>query len=235
MAFATAAVAFAGGWTGALAMLLVGLGLSVRLGIGRRLLPYLVASLPLLASILLVDAFFYPGAGGAIIRVGPLAATAAGTAAGSQAALRVLAFVVSVAVFTLSTPTDDLLADLERRGLGRRAAYVIGAAITTVPAMLERGRRITDAQRARGLDTEGSVWHRFQGLLPLAGPLITGSIAEVEERSLALEARGFSAPGPRTVLRSFADSTAQRSARWAIAIATVALVAATVSGGFRLP
>ena len=30
----------------------------------------------------------------------------------------------SVAVFALTTPTDDLLSDLERRGMGRRAVFV---------------------------------------------------------------------------------------------------------------
>jgi energy-coupling factor transport system permease protein len=235
VALGSAAIAFAGHWSGPIVVLLASAFVAWRARLVRRSLRYLLASTPLLASILLVNGFLYPGAGDPILTIGPLGLTMAGLAAGLQAALRVLAFVASIAVFSLTTPTDDLLADLERRGLGRRATYVIGSAIGTLPAMLERARQIADAQRARGLDSEGAPWRRVRGILPLAGPLISGSIADVEERSLALEARGFSAPVRRTVLRGLRDSPRQRLARWAIGIVALAVVAGSVSSTLPLP
>lgn len=230
-----AAVAFTGHWTGPVVVLLASGFVVWRTGSVRRSIPYLLASAPLIVSILLVNAFFYPGAHDSILTAGPLGLSAAGLAAGAQATLRVLAFVASIAVFSLTTATDDLLADLERRGLGRRASYVIGSAIGTLPATLERARHIADAQRARGLDSEGGPWRRLRGLLPLAGPLLTGSIADVEERSLALEARAFSAPASRTVLRRLPDSTGQRLARWFIGVVALVVVAGGVSGALPLP
>lgn len=230
-----AAIAFAGHWSGPILVLLACGGIGWRAGLARQTLPYLAASAPLVASILLVNGFLYPGAGDPVVAIGPLGLTASGLAAGLQAALRVVAFVASIAVFSLTTPTDDLLADLERRGLGRRATYVIGSAVGTLPAMLERARQIADAQRARGLDSEGGPWRRVNGILPLAGPLLTGSIAGVEERSLALEARGFSAPGRRTVLRRLPDSSSQRLARWSLAIVAIVVVAGSISGALLLP
>ena len=92
--------------------------------------------------------------------------------AGLQATFRVIAFALSVAVFSLTTSTDDLLTDLEHRGVGRRTVFVIGAAIGMVPRMRERATEIVDSQRARGLDTEGARWRRIRGVLPLAGPMI---------------------------------------------------------------
>jgi energy-coupling factor transport system permease protein len=140
-----------------------------------------------------------------------------------------------VAVFALTTPTDDLLADLERRGLGRRGVFVVGASIATVPRIIERASEIIDAQRARGLDTEGSPWRRIRGVVPLAGPMITGALGEVEERTMALEARAFSAPGRRTVIRVLPDSGAQRLLRWGVGIGVLVALAATIAGLLVVP
>jgi len=231
-----AAVAFAvRGWTGPIVVLVAVAAIAVGARIVRRTLLFAAATLPLLVSILLVNTFLLPGATDVIATIGPFSATGSGLVVAVQAALRVVAFATSVAIFSLTTTTDDLLTDLEARGLGRRASYVIGSAISTIPRMAARAREITEAQRARGLDTEGSPWRRVRGVVPLAGPLIFGALSEVEERALALEARGFSAPVRRTALRSLPDSTAQRVVRWGAAVATVAAVALSVTGRLALP
>lgn len=204
-------------------------------GVVRSMIPFVLATLPLVISILLVNTFFFPGATDTLLTVGPFAATGTGLTAALQASLRVIAFAVSVAVFSLTTPTDDLLSDLERRGLGRRAVFIIGAAIGTIPRMAERASEITDSQRARGLDTQGSPWRRVRGIVPLAGPMISSSLSEIEERSMALEARAFSAPTRRTVLRVLPDSATQRLARWILLVGTVVIVAASIAGVVRLP
>ena len=73
---------------------------------------------------------------------------------------------------------------------------------------------LTAAQRARGLDTEGSIWRRVRGLVPIVAPVILGSIAEVEERTMALEARAFTRPGRRTLLWAPHDTGPEAAARW---------------------
>jgi energy-coupling factor transport system permease protein len=223
------------GWTGPLLVLVILALTIVRARVGRRVLPFVLATAPLVASILLVNTFLYPGATDPIVRAGPLAPTWTGLTEAVQAALRVVAFALSVAVLALTTETDDLLADLERRGLGRRGVFVIGAAVRMVPRVAERAREITEAQRARGLDTEGRAWKRARGLVPLVGPVISGALAEVEERTLALEVRAFSAPGRRTPLHALPDSGWQRAVRWAVATATVVALALTLTGQVHLP
>jgi energy-coupling factor transport system permease protein len=89
---------------------------------------------------------------------------------------------------------------------------------------------ITAAQRARGLDTEGSLWRRLRGVLPLAGPVLLGSITEVEERTMALEARGFTRPASRTLLWWPPDSARQRLARWMLVLALPSVVVARALG-----
>jgi energy-coupling factor transport system permease protein len=236
LAFAEAGVAFGvRGWTGPLLVLAIVLATAAWAGVLRRLVPFLLATIPLVVSIVLVNTFIYPGATDVIGRVGPFTPTWTGLTVALQAMLRVVAFALSVAVFALTTPTDDLLADLERRGLGRRGVFVVGASIATVPRMIERASEIIDAQRARGLDTEGSPWRRIRGVVPLAGPMITGALGEVEERTMALEARAFSAPGRRTVIRVLPDSGAQRLLRWGVGIGVLVALAATIAGLLVVP
>ena len=223
------------GWTGPIAVLLIVAATALVAHVGRRMLPFVLATIPLVASIILVNTFLFPGATDVIVRLGPLAPTWSGLTAALQATLRVVAFALSVAVFSLTTPTDDLLSDLELRGLGRRGVFVIGAAIATVPRMIERAAEIVDAQRARGLDTQGSPLRRARGIVPLAGPMISSALSEVEERTMALEARAFSAPGRRTVLRHLPDSARQRALRWGLAVVSVTAIVGSISGRISLP
>ncbi len=235
-ALAQAAIAFlVRGWTGPLVVLALVLATAWVAGVRRSMLPFVLAAVPLVISIMLINTFLFPGASDPIGTVGPFTATWTGLTVAIQATLRVVAFALSVAVFSLTTSTDDLLADLQRRGLGRRGEFVIGSAIRTVPRMIERASEIVDAQRARGLDTQGGPLRRIRGVLPLAGPMMSSALGEVEERTLALEARAFTAPGRRTVIRLLPDSGRQRVARWASAVVVIVAIGATASGAVSLP
>lgn len=230
-AFAAALIAFAaGGWVAPLVILAFVLAGAAEAHVLRRLVPYLLAATPIVISIVLVNTFLYPGAQDVLFHIGPFAATTEGLTAALQATLRVGVLALSVALFALTTRTDELVDDLERRGLGRRPTFVISAAISTVPRMVERAREIVDAQRARGMDTQGGFTRRLRGVVPLAGPLVLGALTDVEERTMALEARAFGAPGRRTVLRPYPDSTLQRATRWLIGLLSVGTIVAALTG-----
>jgi energy-coupling factor transporter transmembrane protein EcfT len=66
--------------------------------------------------------------------------------------------------------------------------------------------------------------------VPIVGPVILGSIAEVEERTMALEARAFTRPGRRTLLWAPADSRPEALIRWALVIGLVALIGLRIGG-----
>jgi energy-coupling factor transport system permease protein len=193
----------------------------------------LLLTLPIAISALLVNLFFFPGGQQVLLRLGPITATAEGLEFALEILVRIMAISGAITLFYLTTRPQDLVVDLERRGVSARVAFVANASVQTVPAMVERAQQIAAAQRARGLDTEGSVWRRVRGVLPIVGPVILGSIAEVEERTLALEARGFTRPGRRTLLWWPSDSALQRMARWGLVVALLALVAARFAGGLR--
>lgn len=180
--------------------LVVIVALSARLG-----LPYLralvVAALVVVASIVVVNGFFYPGSHRVIVSIGPLALTEEGLAFGLPIASRVLAAVAATVAFAMTTRPDDLMESLIQRGVDRRLAFVILSALQAIPRLLDRGRRILEAQQARGLPATGSIVTRVRAVVPLVGPMLVGSLVDVRERSLALEARAFSSGARRTAYR----------------------------------
>jgi energy-coupling factor transport system permease protein len=223
------------GWSGPAVVFVAVVVSAAAAGVLRRMLPFVLASLPLVISIMAVNTFLYPNAQDTIVRLGPLAPTWTGATAAGQATLRVIAFGLSAALFALTTPVDDLMVELERRGLGRRGAFVVGSALGAVPRTLERAREVADAQRARGLDTEGGARRRLRGLVPLIGPVVFGALGEVEERTMALEARAFTAPGRRTILRALPDSSLQRIGRPLLLVGAIAIVVVLLVVPVALP
>lgn len=225
------AVALGGIWGPAILVTVAVLAPAVAAGILARLLrTALLLTLPIAISVLIVNLFFFPAGQQVLFGLGPIRATAEGLAFALETLARIGAISGAITLFYLTTSPAELVLDLERRGVSPRIAFVALAAVQTVPAMVERAATITAAQRARGLDTEGSIWRRLRGVLPLAGPVLLGSIAQVEERTLALEARGFTRPGRRTLLWQPPDSAPQRLARWLLVAFIPLLFAARAAG-----
>ena len=104
------------------------------------------------------------------------------------------------------------------------------AASLLVPRMRVQAGIVASAQRARGLDPEGSIRRRGRAVLAVTAPTVLGAIEDAEVRTLALEARGFSRPGPRTLLWTPRDTRTQRAARWLIALSIAGLLAALIAG-----
>jgi energy-coupling factor transport system permease protein len=184
---------------------------------------------PVAIAVALVAGLTRPGST-VLVVLGPFDVTLEGLDFAARIALRLIVMAGALVLFGLTTPVRSVVADLERRGTSPRLTYAVAATLDAVPQMLEGGRTIRDAQRARGLDTEGSVGARLRGVLPLAGPAVLGAIHDVEAQVLALETRGFGRPGRRHVLWAPPDSPSQRVARWALVVAVLLLLAGTASG-----
>lgn len=188
-----------------------------------------LVTLPLAIAVGLVSVFTRPGST-ILFELGPFEATLEGADFAARVVVRLLVMASALALFGLTTPPRASVIDLERRGVSPRLAFAIGAVVAAVPALVERARDVRNAQRARGLDTEGSVRRRLGGVVPLASPVVIGSLHEVEARSLALEARAFGRPGPRHLPWAPPDTAPERLARWLLLAGLVALVAASVAG-----
>ena len=103
--------------------------------------------------------------------------------------------------FAVTTEKDFVLA-LEKKGLSLspKASYVVLSTLQMVPVLKKRSQTIMNAQKARGVETEGNIWIRAKVFVPTIVPLVLSSIQGTEERALTLEARGFSVETPSTHL-----------------------------------
>lgn len=219
-----------GGYLGPIVLSVVMLALAGTAGVWRRLVrESVLLSLPILLSVILVSVFTRAGTS-VLFAIGPFDATVEGVDFAAQTILRLLAISLSIGLFILTTDSRAFVFDLERRGVSPRFAFVALATVEAVPTLVERAATISASQRARGLDTEGSLRARLAGVLPLVGPAVLTSLTDVEERSLALESRAFSRPGRRQLLWSMPDSGKERVLRWLLVIGLVGIAAARVAG-----
>ena len=196
---------------------------------GGCLAPFLRTSLrvltPFLISLLLIQGFFTPGPT-VLLRLGPFHYTLEGLLVGLLFSARLLVGMGAATLLMLVTRPDALMRGLVERGLPNQIAYIVITALQIVPTFQARARAILDAQRSRGLETEGPLTVRLRAFAPLVGPLILSSLMQIEERAIALEARAFNRPGRRTSLVALHDTRAQALLRWALLAAALGLVAA---------
>lgn len=184
--------------------------------------------LPVVGFLFVMQSIFQPVGENIIFGVWVLTVTDESLRFAYQTATRIMVMVSAFILFLLSTHPGDLMSDLTRRGLPGTFAYVITSTLQIIPQMQAKANTIIDAQRARGLETQGSIRNRVGALLPLVGPLVFGSIVEVEERAIAIEARGFTAKRKKTSLRELEDKSIEIVFRW------FCLVTILVTIGFNL-
>jgi energy-coupling factor transport system permease protein len=228
-----AAVALPGAWPayaafalGSLSLAAWGRVLRAMLGAAWR------AALPVAVSVFLVQGFFWPG-GQPVLWLGPLSLKREGLLFAAASVGRILAVVSAFLLFALTTRPDTLMIALAQRGVPGSLAYIVVATIQIVPRFQAKAQAILNAQRARGLETEGNLARRARAVVPLIAPLILGSLLDVEERAMAMEARAFNRPGPKTSLVEVGEVPWERGARLGI---WAAMAAALVVGAvLRLP
>lgn len=166
----------------------------------KYILPVIALSFLLIASIIIVQGFFHPDRATVLFEIGSITIYKEGFSIALLVTLRVVTMISAFGVLILTTKPDDLVETLVEKGLSPRFAYVLLSVLQIIPQMVALTGKITDAQRARGLETEGGLFVRFKSFIPLLGPVVLNSLNETRERSIALEIRGFNSKSQRTYL-----------------------------------
>ena len=194
-----------------LAVLLVSIVLLTLAGglwkVGRIIVRYLLI---MLAFLFVVHSLWYTGGESPVRMVGPFEIKIYGFLYASMISLRLLVVLSSFYMMMFTTHPSDLVFNLERRGLPPKLAYVMLATLQSITEMQERAAVIMDVQKCRGVEMEGGLVTRARAYFPLIGPLIIGSILNIENRALALEVRGFSSGATRTYIQKVEE------ARWEV-------------------
>jgi energy-coupling factor transport system permease protein len=169
-------------------------------------------SWPLVASVFIIQTLFW-GEGTALIEIGPIAPKLEGAIFAFTSTGRILFVMADFILFSLTTRPDTLMIALKQAGLPGGLAYIIVTTLQLVPRFVAKANTILDAQRSRGLETQGNLIVRARALLPLVMPLVIGSLLEVEERAIAMEARAFNSKRSETSLIEISDTQSQKIMR----------------------
>jgi energy-coupling factor transport system permease protein len=180
--------------------------------------------LPAVGFLFLMQAFFQPVGDETIFEFYFLDVTRESLMFAFSNAMRVFVMVSAFTLFLLTTHPSELMSDLTRRGLPGQFSYVIISTLQILPQIQAKAQTIIAAQRSRGLETEGGFFKRAGSLVPLVGPLVLGSLVEVEERAIAIEARGFTSKHAKTSLHDIPDRNLDRAIRWALAVLVIAII-----------
>jgi energy-coupling factor transport system permease protein len=181
--------------------------------------------LPAVGFIFVMQSLFLARGGEVLFQFWFLEVTSNNLEAAFLISTRILTMISSFILFLLTTHPSELMSDLTRRKLPAPFAYVIISTLQIIPQMQVKAQTIIAAQRSRGLDTEGSIFKRIRALVPLVGPLVFGSLVEVEERAIAIEARAFSSTVAKTSLHEIPDTRIDKTIRWVLMILILITIA----------
>lgn len=131
--------------------------------------------------------------------------------------------------FFAVTLEKDFVRSLEKLGMSPKASYVVLSTLQMVPVLKKKSQTIMNAQKARGVETEGSIFVRAKVFVPTIIPLVLSSIAGTEERALTLEARGFSSSVKPTHLYDIEKNRADKTAEVIITILFIIAIAGRIA------
>lgn len=112
----------------------------------------------------------------------------------------ILNMLLSFGIFVLTTSPQELVDELEKSGFSPKFGYIINSVFQILPQMMATRDVIADAQRSRGMETEGNMLVRIKAFLPLISPVVMSSLINTRERAIALEVRGFGRKQKKTWL-----------------------------------
>ncbi|BEV73017.1 energy-coupling factor transporter transmembrane component T [Paludibacterium sp. THUN1379] len=212
------------GFRPGLVMLAISLLLLLQARVMRKVIPLIGFSMLVLISVVIIQGMFHSEnrelqftfAGMHFYREGLLFSAAI--------CIRVVNILCAFAILVLTTRPSDLIESLVRQGLSPHLGYVLSSVLQIIPQMTATMETITDAQRSRGMETEGSLLVRIKAFLPLIGPVVMNSLISTRERSLALEVRAFSSRAQKTFLNEEQRSGVDRLLKIGLVLAMLAAI-----------
>jgi len=164
---------------------------------------------PLALSVLIIQSLFW-GKGTPIFEFWMIAPKEEGILFAFISIGRIILTMSNFILFAMTTRPDMLMISLKQVGMPSGLAYIVVTTLQIIPSFQMKASTILDAQRSRGLETEGNILVRSRALVPLVLPLVLGSLMDVEERAIAIQARAFGAKREETSLIEIPDTNEQK-------------------------
>ncbi|MGB3632798.1 MAG: energy-coupling factor transporter transmembrane component T [Rubrobacteraceae bacterium] len=166
---------------------------------------------------------FFEG-GNVLFTVGKITVSTEGLMDGLRFSLLVMAFSGAVTLYFALVPIKYLTLALELKGVSPRATYVLLAAFQAITDLGKNARVIMDAQKSRGIETEGNIIQRVKAFVPVLAPVFLSAMAATEEKAIALDARAFNSREAHSHLVSLRATPA-----WEIVLVVFSLLGVVVA------
>ena len=142
--------------------------------------------------------------GVALVHWGPLAISMAGLEFALGMAIKLDTFLGIGVLFLSTTRIEEFAYALTRAGMPYKVGFTMTLAFRLVPVFLDAAMTVVQAQRCRGFNfDQGSIFARMRRYVPVIVPVFMGALRRADAMAMALEARGFQAPTPRTTFEHF--------------------------------
>ena len=166
----------------------------------KKVIPIISFVVLIIVTIFLIQGMFYGGNQTELFTIFSLTFYLEGLTYALRIALRAINILLTFSILILTAKPSELIESMVRRGLSPKIGYVMHSVLQIIPIMSSKASTIMDAQKSRGMETEGNLWVRMKAFIPLIGPLVMNSLVDTHQRSLALEVRSFSAETKKTFL-----------------------------------
>jgi energy-coupling factor transport system permease protein len=153
-----------------------------------------------MCTVTIIQGMFRAGNVTPVFNIGPAVFYREGLLFAFNIAVNVINILLSFCVLVLTTKPSDMMENFIRKGFSSRIGYVFISIFEIIPQMTETMSTIMDAQKSRGMETEGSLLVRMKAFIPLISPVVMSSLVNTKERAMALEVRGFNAKNKKTFL-----------------------------------
>jgi energy-coupling factor transport system permease protein len=114
---------------------------------------------------------------------------------------RIIPLIAALFLLVRTLNITELGVSLNKLGVSYKASFVLTSTFQIIPVLKREMQHIMDAQKTRGLETEGNVFNRIKAFIPIMVPLISNSIMKVQSQVVALESKGFNFNVKKTFYR----------------------------------
>lgn len=131
--------------------------------------------------------------------------TLEGVLLGFMLSVRILTAAASLPLLVMTTSSTALMAALRRLRVPKVATFMIVSALSFTTLIFEMWNHITEAQKLRGFDIDrmNPVVRLRRAYVPIVTPLLLLLFRKANEFQIALETKGFGAPGQPTEIELF--------------------------------
>jgi len=121
--------------------------------------------------------------------------------------LRLLAIISAFAILTFTVHPDDVMLAMMKMRLPYKSVLVTSLSTRFIPTLIDDVERITDVQRARGLELDkGNLSNRIRSRAAVIIPLLSNSLDRAVQVAEAMESRAFGAGKKRTFYKGIGMS-----------------------------